>query len=221
MPPRRRNRFQASIAIHAFALATALLVLSPLLLAQVAGNSHSQGLVPADCSTSVKEQITITCNYQAAAKDASAPEDDASVMLDRFEISFGARKAGEMRAELTFTNCGSSPISEARTVYLSVDDDAGRNYLRRILRQVDLRQIGPGESLTFSSRFIAGTFMPGHYIFHLWIPSSDQALKFDPRYNLLLANNGVADRSTGLNVLADFTMGNSTSANSLSVPTKP
>jgi hypothetical protein len=142
-------------------------------------------------------------------------------MLDRFEISFGARKAGEMRAELTFTNCGSSPISEARTVYLAVDDDMGRNYLRRILRQVDLRKLGPGESFTFSSSFVAGTFMPGHYIFHLWIPSPEQALKFDSRYNLLLASDGVPDRSTGLNVLAGFTMGSSSKAASLSVAAKP
>lgn len=158
------------------------------------------------CSTATNDTITITCNYSAAKEEQGSKPSDPTITLDRFEISFGALKAGEMQTALTFTNRGATAISETRTVYLALDDDSGRNYLRRMLRQVDLRKLAPGESVTFSSRFLSGRFHPGHYVFHLWIPSGDPSLEFDPRYNLLLANDGVPDRLTGLNVLADFTM---------------
>lgn len=157
------------------------------------------------CSTATNEKITITCQYQTAKEIASSKSDPA-ITIDRFEISFGALKAGEMQAALTFTNRGTTAISEGRTVYLALDDDAGHNYLRRILRQIDLRKLAPGQSVTFSSRFLTGRFRAGHYTFHLWMPSTDPSLEFDPRFNLLLANDGVPDRLTGLNVLADFTM---------------
>ena len=156
------------------------------------------------CQTTSKSEVTITCKYAAMPRRTSNGPGEHRLLLDRFAVSFEASDESQMRVSLTFTNDGASSISEGRTVYLAVDDDAGRNYIRRALPHVDLRKIGPGGSLTFSDSFLVGVLAPGHYFFHLWIPSPDQRLKFDSRYNLLLASEGVPDASSGLNTLAEY-----------------
>jgi len=156
------------------------------------------------CQTTSESEVTITCKYAAMPRVASSGQGEHRLLLDRFVVSFEATEESQMRVSLTFTNDGTSPISEGRTVYLAVDDPAGHNYIRRALPHVDFRKIGPGGSLTFSDSFLTGALVPGHYVFHLWIPSPDQRLKFDSRYNLLLANEGVPDASSGLNTLAEY-----------------
>ena len=156
------------------------------------------------CQTTSESEVTITCKYAAMPRRTSNGPGEHRLLLDRFAVSFEASDESQMRVSLTFTNDGASSISEGRTVYLAVDDDAGRNYIRRALPHVDLRKIGPGGSLTFSDSFLVGVLAPGHYFFHLWIPSPDQRLKFDSRYNLLLASEGVPDASSGLNTLAEY-----------------
>jgi len=156
------------------------------------------------CQTTNESEVTITCKYAAMPRGASNGQSEQRLLLDRFAVSFEASDESQMRVSLTFTNDGASSISEVRTVYLAVDDDAGLNYIRRALPHVDLRKIGPGGSLTFSDSFLVGVMAPGHYFFHLWIPSPDQRLKFDSRYNLLLASEGVPDASSGLNTLAEY-----------------
>ncbi len=110
-----------------------------------------------------------------------------------------------MRVELTFTNGGKNAISEERSVYLAIDDDAGLNHLRRKLPSVDFRRLTPGQQLTFSETLLAPAFQAGHYTIQLWIPSADPSLEFDARHNFLLSNPGVADQKSGLNQLATFT----------------
>lgn len=109
-----------------------------------------------------------------------------------------------MVVELTFTNEGTVRISDALTCYLAINDDAGQNYMRRILPRVDFHKLAPGQRLTFSDRLIVGSFRPGHYTIYLWIPNTDPTLRFNPARNFLLSSAGVADTVTGLNTVATF-----------------
>lgn len=109
-----------------------------------------------------------------------------------------------MQIELTFTNRGTDRISDARDVYVEIDDDAGHNYLRRLLPAVDFRKLVPGQPLKLSMRILSGAFRPSHYTIYLWIPSADPSLKFKPEHNFLLSGAGVADFLTGLNKIAEF-----------------
>jgi hypothetical protein len=156
------------------------------------------------CETAGHDQITIACSYAAIPRDYSKDRQEPWIVLDRFTASFNARRASQMHLELTFTNGGRTRVSDARVIYLEMDDDAGSNYVRRILPQVDFRKLGPGESRTFSERLFVGAFMPRRYFFRLWIPNPDPSLKFNFTYNFLLGNESVSDSSTGLNTLAEL-----------------
>jgi len=158
------------------------------------------------CRTSGKDQITIACDYSSKRGSVSVGRVEPRIVITHALLSFRPTVESHMRVELTFKNVGSTRISDARAAYLAVDDDAGRNYIRRVLPQVDFRKLALGQSLTFSELLLVGAFQPGNYTVHLWIPSSDAALKFDLSKNLLLSNEGVADPATGLNTLATFTV---------------
>jgi len=158
-----------------------------------------------ECRASGRDQITIACNYPSKRGSESVGKVQPAIVLTRALLSFQPTDESNMRVELTFKNVGSAPISDTRTAYLSVDD-AKRNYVRRVLPHVDFRKLAPGQSLTFSELLLVGAFRAGNYTVHLWIPSSDETLKFDPSKNLLLGNKGVADPDTGLNTLATFTV---------------
>jgi hypothetical protein len=158
------------------------------------------------CQTSGKDEITITCNYRATPRSASNRNRDSRVALRRTVFSFEPHDASNLRAELTFTNIGARHISDARAVYLAIDDDAGNNYVRRMLPTVDFRRLLPGKSLTFSEELRVAAFPPGHYMIQLWIPDPEASRKFNPAHNFLLGNSGVANVATRLNILADFTV---------------
>lgn len=111
-----------------------------------------------------------------------------------------------MHVDLTFTNEGTTRISDALSAYLVIDDDAGQNRVRRVLQQVDFRKIAPRQRLAFSEWLLIGSFRPGHYTIYLWIPDPDPSLEFNAAHNFLLSSVGVADQQTGLNTLASFTV---------------
>jgi hypothetical protein len=111
-----------------------------------------------------------------------------------------------MSIALTFTNLDSAKPSEARPVYLAIDDDSGKNYIRRVLPHVDFRTLAPGQKSEFSEHLLIPALHSGHYRIELWIPSSNSALKFDVSRNLLIESVGVADRKTGLNRVASFSV---------------
>jgi hypothetical protein len=121
-------------------------------------------------------------------------------------ITFEPTEESHMVVEMTFTNEGTTRIAEALTSYLTIDDDAGQNHVRRALPRVDFRELAPGQQLTFSVRLLVGSFRPSHYTVYLWIPSADPNLKFDSAHNLLLSSSGVGNPVTGLNTLARFTV---------------
>jgi hypothetical protein len=158
------------------------------------------------CQTTGEDEITITCTY--ATKPLSGPTDrrDLKIALNRARLSLKTNDANDMRMEATFTNVGGAPISDALTVYLAIDDDAANNYVRRVLPTVDFRKLIPGKPLSFSETLRIAAFPPGRYTIQLWIPDPDPGLKFNPAHNFLLRGAGVANRATGLNVLARFTV---------------
>jgi hypothetical protein len=121
-------------------------------------------------------------------------------------LSFSADEESQMVVELAFTNDGGTRISDSRSVYLAIDDNAGVNHLRRPLRAVDLGELAPGERRTFSDRLPAPAFRPGHYRIYLWAPSPDPSVTFDSASNFLFSSVGIADFSTGLNSLATLTV---------------
>lgn len=157
------------------------------------------------CDVSGKDAIRIECDYTEAPA-AGRPGGEPRIVLKHSLISFETDDENYMRVELTFTNQGQTPVSEPRSVYLAIDDDSGRNYFRRALPGADLRKLTPGKHLMFSERLLVPVLLQGRYVVHLWIPSSDPALQFNPAQNLLLSNQGVAKPDTGLNQLATFSI---------------
>src|SRR6266852_273166 len=97
------------------------------------------------CQTTGKDEITITCSYTAKPRSALYGKRDLSVALNRASLSLKTDDANDMQVELTFTNIGSAPISDALTVYLAIDDDKANNYVRRTLPSVDFRKLMPGK----------------------------------------------------------------------------
>jgi hypothetical protein len=158
------------------------------------------------CQTTGDDEITITCT--CATRPLSGPNDkrDLKIALNRARVSLKTNDANDMHMEMTFTNVGGAPISDALTVYLAIDDDAANNYVRRVLPTVDFRKLMPGKPLSFSETIRVAAFPPGRYTIQLWIPDPDPALKFNPAHNFLLRGAGVAKRATGLNVIARFTV---------------
>ena len=170
-------------------------------------NGRSLAFVPTEsrCDNVGREEITIMCEY-TATPHASSDVKMTRIVLNRIMISFEPTEESHMHVDLTFTNGGTTRISDVRTPYLVIDDDAGQNHARRVLQQVDFRKIAPGQRLTFSDWLLVGGFRPGHYTIYLWIPDPDPSLKYSASHNFLLASIGVADPQTKLNILASFTV---------------
>jgi hypothetical protein len=166
----------------------------------------SRSPAPPMCETSGKKEITITCDYTVRPQSPPKNTNKPRIVLNRMALSFEANEESLMVVELVFANEGTTRMSDARTVYLAIDDDTGQNHVRRILPQIDFHKLAPGEQLTFSERLLIPAFRPGHYTIELWIPDPDPLLKFNPAHNFLISNVGVADPATGLNKLATFTV---------------
>jgi len=158
------------------------------------------------CDIAGTKAIRITCHYTASpAADSGSGQEPRVVLNDAF-LSFKTRDDNYMHVDLTFTNAGKNAISDARPVYLAIDDDAGSNYIRRLLPHVDFRSLAPGVPQTFSERLLAPALQPRQYIVRLWIPNPDPSMKFDPAHNFLLSSAGVPDAKSGLNLIAKFSV---------------
>jgi len=175
---------------------------------EVSRSGRSLYLMPtaSRCETLGRDKITIRCEYTATPRSASEDVKTTRIVLNSILISFEAIEESHMHVDLTFTNGGTTQISDAHTPYLVIDDEAGQNHVRRILQQVDFRKIAPGQRLTFSEWLFIGSFRPGHYTIYLWIPDPDPSLKFSTAHNFLLSSVGVPDPQTGMNTLASFTV---------------
>jgi hypothetical protein len=162
------------------------------------------------CDIKGSGEITITCSYSPeshGSEQIAGPR----IALDHASLFFDTDQDSHMKIGLTITNHGSAAVSEARAVYIAIDGADGKNFMRRALPSVDLRKVAPQQTVVFSERLLSPAFPRGTYTIHLWIPSRETSLKFDPSHNLLLANIGVPDSATGLNTLATFTVNDSAS----------
>lgn len=212
--PRRAHAPLAAL----LAVFTALAAAEKKTMADVPERSQRQTSSPASalsrnrassgprCETKGEEKIVITCSYRSAPGQAGGGKNPSSIVITRAVISFRPDDSSNMLAKLTFTSSGTVRSSDARTVYLEIDDSAGNNYVRRSLPTVDFRKLSPGKAVTFSEELRVSAFPPGQYAIALWIPSSEPALKFSPARNLLVSSAGVPDPRTGLNILAKFTV---------------
>ena len=158
------------------------------------------------CETTGGKEITISCDYTALPVETGQSEGEPRIALNHAALSFKTNRDNWMRLALTFTKLDGAPISEARTVYLAVDDDSGHNFIRRALPHVDLRSLTPGQKAEFSERLLIPVLAPGHYQIELWIPSADPSLKFNATHNFLVSSFGVADKKSGLNRIATFSV---------------
>jgi hypothetical protein len=183
---------------------------STLLCAAASEQSASQSIAgrrPPEipCHVRGSHEISITCDYVRTDSKFEATG-KPRVALNHAAFVFKTKHDNWMSVALTFTNLDSAKPSEARSVYLAIDDDSGKNYIRRVLPHVDFRNLMPGQKTAFSEHLLIPALHPGHYRIELWIPSSDPALKFDVSHNFLLESVGVADRKTGLNRVASFSV---------------
>lgn len=166
------------------------------------GASRSTSTSAHPCEITEKREITILCKYSPMLIPRESSRDPKIVLSIAF-LSFEPHES-RMRVELTFVNVGTMRISGARPVYLEIDDDSGHNHVRRVLPHVDLQKLTPGKPDAFSDRLLAPAFGPGNYIIKLWIP--DPLQKFNSERNWLLKSKDVPDRTTGLNIVATFTV---------------
>lgn len=192
------------VTVVGLAAAMPLLVLLMFAAGTVLAQEAPQG--PA-CDATGKEAILLVCDYAGAARTAAHSADDSRIELNHSRISFETDDENYMQIELTFTNRGKAPFSEARPVYLAIDnEESGENYFRRILAGVDFRRLAPGKQLKFSEQLLVSSLRPGRYRVRLWIPQPDPSLQFNPAQNILLSNLRASDPATRLNELATFTL---------------
>lgn len=161
------------------------------------------------CETTGTKEITISCTYTPSLEASTITKNAARIILNRAEVSFELNHESYMRVELEFTNAGGSSLTSAPTVYLAIDDDTGRNVIRRVLTHVDLARLHTGQRLTFLDRLLVGAFTSGRYTISLSIPDPEPSRKNIPAYNLLLSSAGVPDPTTGLNTVAHFSVARS------------
>lgn len=165
-----------------------------------------KSVVGPQCEVTQAEEMTILCTYAPAPPPSSGPKDAVRIVLNRAKLSFETDHESHMLVELEFTNEGRTRLLSVPTLSLAIDGDTGRNLVRRGLPHVDLSKIQSGERLGFSDRFLVGAFPSGHYTISLLISNSGSSPGSNPANLILLSNSGVADASTGLNRIADFTV---------------
>lgn len=182
---------------------------SPQSTSSVPATNPDKAEIAPHCETTGTKEITISCTYTPSLEASTTTKNAARIVLNRAEVSFELNHESYMRVELEFTNEGGSSLTSVPTVYLAIDDDTGRNVIRRVLTHVDLARLHTGERLTFLDRLLVGAFTSGRYTISLWIPDPEPSRKNIPAYNMLLSNSGVPDPTTGLNTVAHFSVARS------------
>jgi len=158
------------------------------------------------CQATGAGEIAIACDYSTVPVNSEQAVSEPRIALNHAALSFQTKHDGWTSVELTFTKLDAAPVSEPRLVYLAVDDDSRHNFIRRVLPKVDFRSLATGQRTEFRERLLIPAFQPGHYRIELWIPSSDPSLKFNTKSNFLVSSLGVADKKTGLNRIATFSV---------------
>ena len=155
------------------------------------------------CDVKGDTEISITCDYSPAPNGA-AQIAGPPIAVNHASFIFDTDQDSRMKIGLTITNRGPDAIAEARIVYVAIDGADGNNYLRRPLPHVDLSKIAPEQTIAYSETLLSPAFPRGTYTIHLWIPSSESSLKFDPAHNLLFNNIRCRRFGDGIEHLGDF-----------------
>jgi hypothetical protein len=166
----------------------------------------SQAVTQPRCRINGTSDITIHCDYTRMPLRSAQSSGEPQIALNRAMLSFTTEDSNWMRLELRFTRTDRGPISVPRPVYIAFDDDAGHNFIRRPLPNVNLAGLVPGRSADFHERLLVPALQPGHYQISLWIPSDDPEFKFNAAHNLILSSYGVGDDESGLNRIAEFSV---------------
>jgi hypothetical protein len=169
-------------------------------------STRAQHAPAAPCQATGSGEIKIACDYSTVAVNSEPAVSEPRIALNHAALSFQAKHDSWTSVALTFTKLDAAPVSEPRLVYLAVDDDSRHNFIRRVLPKVDFRSLATGQRTEFRERLLIPAFQPGHYRIELWIPSSDPSLKFNTKNNFLISSLGVADKKTGLNRIATFSV---------------
>jgi len=177
-------------------------------LASPRNQADAQSGAEPRCTIAGKREISIACDYSPAPAGSAAHDGDPLIALNHAELSFKTKGDHWVKLALTFTRLNDSPLAESRLVYIEIDDENGRNFIRRPLPAVNLAGLAVGQPVRFEQWLLFPALQPGHYRIKLWIPSNDPALKFKAAHNLLIGSVGVPDPKSGLNMIAAFTVSN-------------
>jgi hypothetical protein len=179
---------------------------SALKTSGASSSTRAQHAPAPPCQATGSGEITIACDYSAVPANSEQAVREPRIALNHAALSFQTKHDSWTSVELTFTKLDAAPVSEPRLVYLAVDDDSRHNFIRRVLPKVDFRSLATGQSAKFCERLLLPAFQPGRYRIELWIPSTDPSLKFNSKDNFLISSLGVADKKTGLNRIATFSV---------------
>ena len=159
-----------------------------------------------NCQVKGSGKIDISCDYKPLPETSNRAADVPRIALNHAALSFVTNDDNWATVDLAFTKLDNSPVTEARPVYIEFDDDAGNNFIRRLLPSVDFRGLSTGKKAEFSEHLRIGALRPGHYWLALWIPSPDPNLKFKSEQNFLISSVGVPDHKNGLNIITGFSV---------------
>jgi hypothetical protein len=106
---------------------------------------------------------------------------------------------GELVVALDLANAGYAAPYNARPIYLVLRKGSVRHQVR--LTAEDARTLQPGRSTLWARLRVPANLAAGDYDLAVWMPDAAPTLADDPRYAIQLANAGVWEAATGLNVL--------------------
>lgn len=160
------------------------------------------------CEVAGTRQLHIVCEFTPVKEESFPPGSAGLVAITYAELTFGTRDENWANITLKLMKLNDAAFSEEHLVYLEIDDDAGNNYIRRLLPGVKLSALAAGKPGEFTEHILFPALRPGHYEVKLWMPSAEPKNKFSPAHNLLVSSIGVGDEATGLNRLAAFSVKN-------------
>lgn len=112
------------------------------------------------------------------------------------------RPGGEMKLRVRLRNDGFAAPFNRRPVYVVLEK--GDTRYAALLKQQDPRRWRTGSDVSFSARLGVPVKAPsGKYRLALWLPDEAAGLAPRPEYAIRLANDGMWDEATGLNVLSE------------------
>jgi Domain of unknown function (DUF4832)/Domain of unknown function (DUF4874) len=115
------------------------------------------------------------------------------------------RPGDRFRFRVRLHNDGWAAPFNPRSVYLVLAGDAGRYPLSLPVK--DIRRWEADQDVAVDTTLsVPAEVRPGAYRLALWLPDASARLRMRPEYAIRLANEGVWEAETGLNVLAPVTV---------------